>query len=102
MRPGVFAAALEALADSRNEEGLRELRACFLEGSFAPARRGGARVGQTKKGPGRKILALVAADGWPVAITSDSAHPHELKWVEQTRAARLVDALPERRMGDKA
>jgi hypothetical protein len=98
----VFAAALEALADSRNEEGLRELRECFLDGSFAPAQRGGARVGQTKKGQGRKILALVEADGWPVAITIDSAHPHEPKWVEQTLAARFVDALPERRMGDKA
>jgi transposase len=59
-------------------------------------------VGKTKKGKGSKIMAVVEAEGLPVAITIDSANPHEVKLVEQTLDDRLVDALPERLIGDKA
>jgi hypothetical protein len=59
-------------------------------------------VGQTKKGQGSKMMAVVEAEGWPVAITIDNAHPHEVQWVEQTLEARFVDNLPERLIGDKA
>jgi hypothetical protein len=37
-----------------------------------------------------------------VALTINSANPHEVKLVEQTLDARFVDSLPERLIGDNA
>jgi transposase len=99
---GVFAAALNELASNLEANGWIDLRECFIDGTFAPAKRGGAGVGKTKKGKGSKIMAVVEAEGLPVAITIDSANPHEVKLVEQTLDARFVDSLPERLIGDKA
>ena len=102
IRTGVFEAALDDLADVLADRGLLDLRECFIDGTFAPAKRGGPAVGKTKKGKGSKIMAIVEADGWPVAITIDSANPHEVKLVEQTLEARFLEELPERLMGDNA
>jgi transposase len=99
---GVFAAVLDELAGYLDADGWIDLRECFIDGTFAPAKRGGAGVGKTKKGKGSKIMAVVEANGRPVAITIDSANPHEVKLVEQTLEARFVDNLPERLIGDKA
>src|SRR3954465_1229175 len=79
-----------------------DLRECFIDGTFAPAKRGGAGVGKTKKGKGSKMMAVVEADGLPIAITVDSANPHEVKLVKQTLEARFLEALPERLIGDNA
>jgi putative transposase of IS4/5 family DUF4096 len=66
---GVFAAVLSDLAADLQAGDLRDLRECFLDGSFAPAQRGAA-VGQTKKGQGSQIRAVVEAHGLPVAVPS--------------------------------
>lgn len=102
MRQGVFEAALDALAETLREGRQFGLRECFIDGTFAPAKRGGPGVGKTKKGKGSKIMALVEADGLPVAVTIDSASPHEVKRVDPTRDARFVGPLPERLIGDRA
>ena len=99
---GVFEAVLDDLAADLQAGRLLDLRECFIDGTFAPAKRGGLGVGKTKKGKGSKIMAVVEADGWPVAVTIDSATPHEVKLVEQTLEARFVDDLPERLIGDNA
>src|SRR5947209_14324854 len=75
---GVFAAVLDQLAGQLEANGWIDLRECFIDGTFAPAKRGGTSVGQTKKGQGSKIMAVVEAEGLPVAITIDSANPHEV------------------------
>jgi transposase len=99
---GVFEAVLDDLAVDLQVGRLLDLRECFLDGTFAPAQRGGAAVGKTKQDQASKIMAVVEAPGVPVALTIDSAHPHEVKLVEPTLEARLVDDRPERRIGDKA
>ena len=81
---GVFEAVLDDLAEHLQASGLLDLHECFIDGSFAPAKRGGAAVGKTKRGKGSKMMAVVEAHGLPVAITIDSANPHEVKLVEQT------------------
>jgi transposase len=93
---------LNELAAHLDANGWIDLRECFIDGTFAPAKRGGANVGKTKKGKGSKIMAVVEAESLPVAITIDSAHPHEVKLLEQTLKARFVDGLPERLLGDNA
>src|SRR5919199_901498 len=51
IQSGVFAAVLEEVAADLQAAGLLDLRECFIDGSFAPAKRGGAGVGKTKEGP---------------------------------------------------
>ena len=102
IRQGDFEAALDAFAAALGDRSQLDLRECFIDGTFAPAKRGGASVGKTKKGKGSKLMAMVEADGLPVTVTIDSASPHETKLVDQTLDARFVDPLPERLIGDRA
>jgi transposase len=102
IQAGAFEAALDEISEALLGTGLLDLRECFMDGSFAPAKRGGLAVGKTKKGKGSKIMALVEAHGLPLAVTIDSATPHEVTLVDQTLDARFVDPLPERLIGDKA
>jgi transposase len=99
---GVFAAVLDDLARDLEASGWLDLGECFIDGSFAPAKRGGPAVGKTKKGKGSKIMAIVEANGLPVAVAIDSANPHEVKLVEQTLKARFVETKPEHLIGDNA
>ena len=95
MESGVFAAVRDDLARELEASGWLDLRECFIDGSFAPAKRGGTAVGKAKKGKGSKIMALVEAAGLPLAVTLDSAHPHEVKLVEPTLNAGFVETKPE-------
>jgi transposase len=99
---GVFEVVLSNLAADLQAGGLLDLRECFMDGSLAPAKRGGAAVGKTKRGQGSQIMAVVEAHGLPVAVTLDSATPHEVKRVKQTLAARFVEDTPAHLMGDQA
>ena len=102
IQSGVFKAVLDDVAADLQAAGLLDLRECFIDGSFAPAKRGGSGVGKTKKGKGSKLMAVVEAHGVPVALTLDSANPHEVKLVEQTLEARFVEDKPDRLIGDNA
>ena len=47
-------------------------------------------------------MAVADGAGFPVALSVGSASPHEVKLVEKTLDDRLVDANPERLIGDRA
>jgi hypothetical protein len=79
-----------------------DLRETFIEGSFAPAKKGGAGVGTTKRGKGSKIMAIADRHGRPIAIHIDSATPHVVTLVDTTLAHRLVQKMPKRLIGDNA
>jgi transposase len=59
-------------------------------------------VGKTKRGKGTKIMAVAAVTSLPLAVTVDSASPHESKLIDATLAGSFLDQLPERLIGDKA
>jgi len=59
-------------------------------------------VGKTKRGKGTKIMAVATAARVPLAVSVDSASPHESKLVDETLAGSFLDELPERLIGDKA
>lgn len=59
-------------------------------------------MGKTKRGKGSKILAIADGSGVPIAVCTESASPHEVTLVDKTLAARFVEVLPERLIGDKA
>jgi transposase len=64
--------------------------------------KGGLAVGKTKRGRGNKIMAIAAVTSIPLAVTVDSASPHESKLVDATLAGSFLDRLPIRLIGDKA
>jgi len=47
-------------------------------------------------------MAIAAVTSLPLAVTVDSASPHEPKLVEETLAGSFLDELPARLIGDRA
>jgi transposase len=64
--------------------------------------KGGLAVGPTKRGKGTKIIALADAHRLPLAVTIESASPHESQLVEGFLRHSFLDTLPARLIGDKA
>jgi transposase len=56
----------------------------FLDGSFVPAKKGGDKVGLTKKGKGTKWMLVVDGNGLPLGFHLDSANKAEVKLAEET------------------
>ncbi len=59
-------------------------------------------MGKTKRGKGTKVMAIADRHGFPIAICTASASPHEIKLVRETLKALFLDELPPRLIGDKA
>jgi transposase len=78
--------ALRALAQELRSHGLLPLEEGLVDGTFARAKKGGLAVGPTQRGKGTKIMALVAVTSFPLAVTVDSASPHETKCIERLSA----------------
>jgi transposase len=71
---------------------------CLLHGG----KKGGLAVGPTKRGKGTKIIALADDHSLPLAISIESASPHESQLVEGVLGQSFLDTLPARLIGDKA
>jgi|GEM_PF-5775756 len=68
---------------SRTGTGLSSSRSC-LDGSFAPAKKGGDKVGLTKKGKGAKWMLVIDGTGVPLGFHLDSAQIAEVRLAERT------------------
>jgi hypothetical protein len=84
---------LEILAQALHDEGHLDLQEAFIDGSFAPAKHGGAAVGKTKRRKGSKIMAVADRQGRPIAVHVESATPHEVTLVHATLAERFISPL---------
>ena len=93
VRPGLLRSILEVLAQALHDEGYLDVQEAFIDGSFAPAKHGGAAVGKTKRGKGSKIMAIADRHGRPVSVHVESATPHEVTLVHATLAERFVCEL---------
>lgn len=102
VRRGVLRNVLEVVAEALHYEGYLDLQEAFIDGTFAPAKKGGPCVGKTKRGKGSKIMAIADRHGRPVAIHVASATPHEVTLVKATLAETLVLNGPKRLIGDNA
>ena len=100
VRCGVLKDVLDVLTQALHDEGYLDLREAFIDGSFAPAKKGGACVGKTKRGKGSKIMAIPDRHGCPVAVHMTSATPHEVTLVDATLAESFVNEPPEHLIGD--
>jgi transposase len=59
-------------------------------------------VGKTKRGKGTKLMAVADSNGFPLAVYTASASPHEVTLVQATLAEVLTTEQPQRVIGDKA
>lgn len=64
--------------------------------------KGGAAVGKTKRGKGTKLMAVADRAGFPVAMHTASASPHEVTLVQDTVEQRFTEDAPEQLIGDLA
>jgi transposase len=102
VRQGLFPRLLTELASPLLEGGLLDLSECSIDGTFAPAKRGGLSVGKTKRGQASKLLAVADREGLPIAVSSSSATPHEVTRVPPTLDSRFVEEMPTGLIGDRA
>ncbi|HXO30814.1 MAG TPA: transposase [Candidatus Acidoferrales bacterium] len=65
-------------------------------------KKGGLAVGPTERGKETKIIALADDHSLPLAVSIESASPHESQLVEGVLGHSFLDALPARLIGDKA
>ena len=73
-----------ATLSTLDQQGKLDWSMAFLDGSFAPAKKGGDRVGLTKKGKGITWMLVVDGNGLPLGFHLDSATKAEVKLAEQT------------------
>ncbi len=76
----IWRAALAAL----DQQGKLDWTMAFLDGSFAPAKKGGDKVGLTKKGKGTKWMLVVDGTGLPLGFYLESANTAEVRLAEAT------------------
>jgi transposase len=88
----IWRAALSAL----DQRGQLDWSRAFLDGSFAPAKNGGEKVGLTKKGKGTKWMLVVDGTGLPLGFHLESANVAEVKIAEQTLDTIRVAGLHSR------
>lgn len=75
---------------------------CFIDATFSPAKGGGEAVGKTKRGKGVKIMGIVDRHGLPLAVSTHAANFHEVTLVQLTFDFYMIEAKPEKLIGDKA
>jgi len=83
---GVWLNIWRAFLSELNERQQLKWSESFLDGSFAPAKKGGCGVGKTKRGKGTKWMVVVDGRGLPLGNYLHSASPAEVKLAETTLA----------------
>ncbi len=74
----------------------------FYRWDFCSCKKRGDGVGKTKKGKGTKIMGITDAFGFPIAVSTSSASPHEVTLVDDALDACFLENVPEKITGDMA
>jgi transposase len=99
---GVITKIMTALAHELAARGTIDVQESFIDASFAPAKKGGQKVGKTKRGKGTKIMAVADRNGLPVSVCTESPTPHELTRAISTLLLMIVPDAPQNLIGDNA
>jgi transposase len=100
-RQEVLRNVITDLANELRECGEIDEREAYIDATFVPARGGGEGVGLTKRGKGVKIMAIVDRHGLPLAASIHAANHHEVTLVQLSFDFYMVEAKPEKLIGDK-
>jgi transposase len=87
---GVWERIWRASLAQLDRRGQLDWSMAFLDGSFAPAKKGGDKVGLTRKGKGTKWMLVIDGAGLPLGFHLDSAQVAEVKLAERTLDTVLV------------
>src|SRR5512135_428059 len=101
-RSDVLRNILTDLANTLREQGSIDERESFIDAMFCAAKGGGREIGKTKRGKGVKIMGIVDRNGLPIAVTTHAANHHEVTLVQLTFDFYMIEAKPEKLIGDKA
>jgi len=93
-----LARAGDRIESARPISAAGRIHRCFLHGG----EKRGLAVGPTKRGKGTKIVAIVNDHSDPLAVSIQSASPHESQLVEEVLGQSFLDQLPQRLIGDAA
>jgi transposase len=81
---GVWLTIWRAFLAELNHRGQLDWSESFLDGSFAPAKKGATKSGKTKRGKGTKWMVVVDGEGVPLGKQLYSASPNEVRLAEET------------------
>ncbi|MEW5994858.1 MAG: IS5 family transposase, partial [Candidatus Zixiibacteriota bacterium] len=98
----VLREVLCALANELREQHQLDESECFIDAMFSMAKGGGEDIGPTRRGKGVKIMGIVDRHGLPLAVSTHAAHHHEVRLVQLTFDFYMIEAKPEKLIGDKA
>jgi transposase len=87
---GVWERIWRAALAQIDQAGQLDWSIAFLDGSFVPAKNGGAGVGLTRKGKGTKWVLVVDGHSLPLGFHLASANQAEVRLAEQTLASIRV------------
>ena len=90
------------LANTLRDEEMLDVRDCFIDASFVPAKGGGEQIGLTKRGKGVKIMAIVDRHGLPLSVSTHAVNHHEVILVQLSVDFYMLEATPEKLIGDGA
>ena len=90
------------LANSLRAQNELDESECFIDAAFAPAKGGGDEIGNTKRGKGVKIMAIVDRHGLPLSVSTHAANHHEITLVQLSFDFYMIEAKPEHLIGDGA
>lgn len=102
VKDGTLKSVLETLAEDLHRRGELDLSECFIDGTFVSAKKGASKLERPSGAKVRRSWQCAIGAGFPVAIYTDSASPHKIKFVGKTLAEVFTRQLPERLIGDKA
>jgi transposase len=94
---GVF----EALAEDLRIQDRLDVREAFIDGSFAPAKKGGEGW-QNQTWQGYEDYGGGRSQWSSVAVSIESATPHEVKLAESTLVQMVIPDPPQNLIGDNA
>jgi hypothetical protein len=92
---------LRVLAAELRTRGKLEVEEAFIDASFTGAKKGASRSSLPSAARGRKS-SLADDHRLPLAISIESASPHESQLVEGVLGQTFLDTLPAGLIGDKA
>jgi transposase len=101
-RNEVLRDAMTDLANALRDKCALDESECFIDATFASAKGGGAEIGPTKRGKGKKIMAIVDRHGLPLAVSTHAANHHEVTLVQLSFDFYMIEAKPENLIGDRA
>ena len=102
VRPGIMRGVFEALAEDLHNQDRLDVSEAFIDGSFAPAKKGDQRSAKRNVARGRRSWPLADRHALLVAVPVESATPHEVKLAEYNLVQMVIQEAPQNPIGDNA